>query len=50
MKDPFTEMLLILWDNRKERISFNIPLKIKKGNENRDEGAYSLLPYYLQEI
>lgn len=39
MKEPFTEMLPIIWDNRKERISFNIPQKIKKGNENQDEGA-----------
>lgn len=39
MKESFTEMLPRIWDNRKEGISFNIPQKIKKGNENQDEGA-----------
>jgi len=50
MEDPFAEMLPVLWDDRKERISFNIPLETEKGSEHRDEGAYSLLLYYLQEI
>lgn len=49
-EDPFAEILPMLWDNRKERISFNTPLKFKRGYENRGEGAYSLLLYYLREI